>query len=180
MPNTPDGSTHNVYRVNVLPSSNQTYFRHHHLSSFLDEQSHAIMKRLEQLESLNKELIERSQQEGLMHDTMVDQLHLQDNRMSELVSSISTHEKYTETLLKQLQTQDQMYSDIIQKLELQEVFHQTVMERFNHQEALTEKVFRQLDMLRATIYERSAFIIEKITKPVQHLFLNPKKKSESK
>jgi hypothetical protein len=141
-----------------------------------------ILERLDKLEKENELVLNEITKEGLMHEAMVDQLSLQDQRLLEISSSLSTHEQQTIELTKQLQLQENMYDGVTEKLGLQEVFHQTVMERLDHQEAISEKIQRQLDHLKTTIFERASYLAEKIetnlskvAKPVHRFFVHKEK-----
>ncbi len=69
-----------------------------------------------------------------------------------------------EFVKNQQNTQNEMTS----KIEMQDVYHQTVMERLEQQEANTYKISRQLENLRAVIFERINYLAEKIEIQTKH------------
>lgn len=149
-----------------------------------------ILKNLEKLEStvLEHLAIMNNEQQKLLNMARFDEnqqqalyaeLTIQDQKTSDLLNKISNLEMYSKQLKQEVLNSNK---ELSAKIELQDVYHQTVMERIQAQEASTYKMNRQLENLKAVIFERIADLAEKIEhqskntiKTLSGIFIKPSK-----
>ena len=121
-----------------------------------------INEKLDQITGDQKELAQIVDKEELIHQAILAQLGTQDQSTLSLLKKMNEFEMVNRQLSDLVKNQLINQSEITSKLELQDVYHQTVMERLDQQEAVSHKVNRQLDSLKAVIFERIGHLAEKI------------------
>jgi hypothetical protein len=121
-----------------------------------------LLDRFEAIDEFNHELSKKYDNEGLINQAIVDQLTIQDTAIQQLSKKIEQFGGLHHSLSEQLEEQNNINDDILKTLELQESFHKTILERLEHQEALNQKMSREIDSLKATLFERFNYVIEKI------------------
>jgi predicted transcriptional regulator len=127
-----------------------------------DEANKILLHRLDKIEAFNHEIIKKYEKEGVVNQAIIDQLTIQDSAIQRLSKNIEQYGGQNKSLSEQIEDQNNMYEEIVSTFELQEAFHKTILERLNHQEALSQKMSRDLDSLRAVLFERISYVIEKI------------------
>lgn len=169
--------------------SKQDEITSHVLTIFSDrkEADNAFLEKFDQLEKKNEILLEKLENEGLINEAILEQLSYQDDMIKKLASNLEAYEQSRLELSSQINKQQELFEKISSKHEVEEIFHQTVMERLDQQEGNTKKIERQLDNIRAILFERASFLVEKveenfnkISKPVQRFFLQQENKTEKK
>ncbi|MFC0273892.1 hypothetical protein ACFFIX_21135 [Metabacillus herbersteinensis] len=121
-----------------------------------------ILERLSSMDRMKEELLKKIDDEGLLNTTIIDQLSFQDQSIQGLARKFDEYEQRHIETGSQLTSQAELNKQILEKLELQEAFHQTIVDRLNQQEALTQKISRELDNLKAILFERVTHIVDKI------------------
>jgi ribosomal protein S6 len=106
--------------------------------------------------------MKKYENEGLVNQAIVDQLTIQDSAIQRLSKNIEQYDGLHKSLSEQLDDKQRINDDILKTLELQESFHKTILERLDHQEVLNQKLSRDLDHLKATLFERIGYVVEKI------------------
>ncbi|WP_299088556.1 hypothetical protein [uncultured Metabacillus sp.] len=134
-----------------------------------DEAYKALIKRFEAIDEFNQELMKRQDNEGVVNQAIVDQLTIQDTAIKQLAKKIELFGGLHDHFSDQLTEQKIINEDILKTLELQESFHLTILERLDHQEAINQKVSRDLDSLKATLFERINYVVEKIEENYQQI-----------
>lgn len=158
-----------------FPKSNQEVYRHQYLNEVLKYQNQINQKLTSSIDSINsileqsmnkkQEIEERVGKDEIVHQAILAQLSTQDQIIINLTNKIESMEKEIgEFIINQQKTQNEMTS----KIEVQDVYHQTVMERLEQQEANTYKISRQLENLRAVIFERINHLAEKVEIQTKH------------
>lgn len=127
-----------------------------------EEAYKTLLERFEAIDEFNHELIKKYDNEGLINQAIVDQLTIQDTAIQQLSKKIEQFGGLHNSLSEQLEEQNTINADILKTLELQESFHKTILERLEHQEALNQKMSREIDSLKATLFERFNYVVEKI------------------
>lgn len=148
------------------------------------EQSKNLVKlqeKIGQLDDKYEGILTNLQSEKQLLEAILEQQVLHDN----LLQKVTERKKEEEEIFAQLQQHDEHLKDFANKLDLQEVFHQTIMERFDSQEGLLQKLSGDLAHLRSIVYERSAYLLEKIetgfikvAQPIHRFFIHGDKKAE--
>ncbi|MGM0875311.1 MAG: hypothetical protein ACQEWV_11010 [Bacillota bacterium] len=121
-----------------------------------------LLQRFEAIDEFNHELIKKYENEGLVNQAIVDQLTIQDTAIQRLSKNIEQFDGLHKSLSEKIDDQNTINDDILKTLELQESFHKTILERLDHQEALNQKLSRDLESLKATLFERISYVVEKI------------------
>ena len=81
---------------------------------------------------------------------------------SEVVNKLDKYGMATEQLELKVDEQLEMQTQLSQQLSKQADTQLEVLNRLENQEALTEKILRQIDYFRATLFERTNYLAEKI------------------
>lgn len=121
-----------------------------------------FLLRLNKLENLNHDLIQKHDDKELIHQAMIDQLTIQDNTIQKMSKNIDNYTEIQQDLNSQIINQHKTNEEILMALELQEAFHKTILEKLDQQDALNQKTARELDTLKSTLFERVNDIVEKI------------------
>ncbi|MBP3041213.1 hypothetical protein J9303_17250 [Bacillaceae bacterium Marseille-Q3522] len=127
------------------------------------------LKKQERMQTKQASLLE---QQSLLHQALLAQVAAQDESMSALLQKQEELKEMSHVLHSFLEKQGQQYAEINSKLLVQEIFHQSVIERIEQQEALSAKLSRQIEHLKAIIFEQAANLSEKLESSVKYL-VNP-------
>ncbi|MEC2077732.1 hypothetical protein [Metabacillus fastidiosus] len=149
--------------------------------------SEQMINQLHDLEKQNEELLKKLEAENQISQVIVDQLTIQDKSFTDFSRRIKESEEIQQSLTEQLDQQIHLNEQMKEKLSLQETFHESVIERINNQEAQTEKVTRDLENLKAIVFERISHVVEKIEENyklskdfIVHLFSKQNEHEEEK
>lgn len=127
-----------------------------------EEAYEMFIQRFATIDSFNQDIIKKYEEEGLINQTIIDQLTLQDTAMNQLSKKLDQFKEQHSNVSEQLISQKEINDQILNTIEIQESFHKTILERIDQQEAINLKTSRELDSLKATIFERISFVVEKI------------------
>ncbi|WP_147534841.1 hypothetical protein [Bacillus marasmi] len=189
--------THSVDAVQELFQKSTTTLKEQNMSLVASVENQCsnqqtILKNLETLETTVLDHLAKinDEQQKLLNVAKLDedqqhaifaQLTVQDQRTQDLLAKITALKNDSEQLKQEVITSNKKLSE---KIEVQDVYHQTVMERIQAQEAVTFKMNRQLDNLKAVIFERIADLADKIEyqskntiKTLSGFFIKPVKSS---
>lgn len=119
----------------------------------LDQQNKKMQTTLENEEQIKREILEQMSVLSESNQYTVDILH--------------QYESFNEHMMEQMNHMSQLQMDVGQKIMEQDDQQQLLNERLENQEALTEKTLRQLDHLRASLFERTNHLVEKIEESYQ-------------
>ncbi|GKU82862.1 hypothetical protein [Niallia sp. NCCP-28] len=143
----------------------------------------AIHSELLSVQTLIQKNSDTLDKEELINNTILEQIAFQEQAITSLSSQIKDYSEVNMEVKEKVDKTEELYSQVAEKLDLQEVFHQTLIEKMEKQEAYFSKITHQLDMLKSIIFERVHVITEhietnmnKLTKPIQHFFLQKEKK----
>ena len=133
-----------------------------------------------------------------MNQQLIDQINVLAQSNREIVSKLEQYESTFEQLTLKLNEQAEWQKQISDQMSIQGAHHNKVMSRLDNQEALTEKLVRQMDHIRASLFERTNYLVEKIEngyhltssyvykimtgsdQPLTFLMMNQKKGEEEK
>lgn len=118
-----------------------------------------VLEHLELMNAKQQELVCMSRFDENQQQALFAQLTVQDQKTSDLLKKIYELETFSKQLKQEMLASNH---DLSAKIEVQDVYHQTVIERIEAQEAVTHKMNRQLDNLKAVIFERIADLADKI------------------
>lgn len=121
-----------------------------------------LLERFEAVDQFNDKLIKKHENEGLINQVIIDQLTIQDSEINQISKKIEEYRTLNYSLTEQLDEQIRINGDVLNSIELQESFHKTILERLDHQDALNEKLSREIDTLKATLFERISFVVDKV------------------
>ncbi|WP_226527387.1 hypothetical protein [Metabacillus niabensis] len=127
-----------------------------------EEANELFFRKFTAIDSFNKDILKKYEEEGLINQAIIDQLTLQDTAMNQLANKIDQFKEQHSNVNKQLVSQKEINDQILKTIEIQETFHKTILDRIDQQEAINLKTSRELDSLRSTIFERISFVVEKI------------------
>lgn len=127
-----------------------------------EEIYHTLLERFEAVDQFNDKLIKKYENEGLINQVIVDQLTIQDTEINQISKKVEEYRNLNYSLTEQLEEQIRINGDILNSIELQESFHKTILERLDHQDAINQKMSREIDNLKATLFERISFVVDKI------------------
>lgn len=121
-----------------------------------------FIQKFSAIDSFNKDIIKKHEEDGVMNQTIIDQLTLQDTAINQFAKKLDQFKEQHSNVSEQLVSQKEINDQILNTIEIQESFHKTILERLDQQEAINLKTSRELDSLKATIFERISFVVEKI------------------
>lgn len=127
-----------------------------------EEAHNELISRFETLNTANQGLLEKHKKDELLNQAIIDQLTIQDTSLHQLTKKVEHFETLHSQFHDQLAEQLNVNESIKNNLELQESFHQTILERVESQDAIHQKMARDMDSLRATLFERINYVVEKI------------------
>ncbi|MDF2902682.1 MAG: hypothetical protein K0S25_320 [Bacillus sp. (in: firmicutes)] len=127
-----------------------------------------IYEKLDQITGDQMEFAQMVNKEDLLHQAILAQLGTQEQSTLNLLRKMNEFEMVSQELSDLVKNQLNNQNEITSKLDVQDVYHQTVMERLDQQEAVSHKVNRQLDSLKAVIFERIGHLAEKIELQSKH------------
>lgn len=158
-----------------LREPNQGYFMHNHTAEMIKEQKRINHHLHQSFNSLKKGY---AQQESRGRDILsqLKELHAGQLSTQEVITELSTITGFYESIVHQMENDvlatNEIKQQMEEQLELQKQIQEQLLqqkenqkevnERLENQEALTEKVVRQIDYLRAIIFERTNDLTEKI------------------
>ncbi len=134
-----------------------------------DEAYKMFLQKFKAIDTFNQEILKRYEEEELVNQAIIDQLTHQDTAMHQLSKKIDQFENHQTNLSSQLDSQTDINDQILKTIEIQESFHKTILERIDQQEAINLKTSRELDNLKATIFERISYIVDKIEENYRHI-----------
>lgn len=154
------------------------------LKNYLMEQEKMkkeLLERIAIFEKMNLAVMEKLQADSLLTEAILEQQSAHEDILVKMTANFEE----TNSVAEQLKKQEELYQDFSNKLGVHEVYHTTVMERLDQQEGLIKKLGGELDHLRAILFERTSYILEKlethlnrITKPIQRFFINTEGKEK--
>lgn len=100
-------------------------------------------------------LLENIENQDTKHQQLMEKLDYQNELQSSIIEKIENYEGSQQLLLSKLEEQTE-------KMEEQTVVQTNLITKIDTQEALIDKLLRQLDHLRSIVFERTAFLAEKI------------------
>lgn len=109
-----------------------------------------------------KELYEQNEILQTMMEKERQQLSTLHEANQDTASLLQKYEAFNEQMTNQMDHMLQLQTDAGQKIMEQEHQRHQLNDRLENQEALTEKALRQLDQLRAALFERTNHILEKV------------------
>lgn len=149
----------------------------------LEKLEATVLEHLTTMNTERQELLKMAKVDENQQQALFAQLSVQDQKTSDLLNKIGELESFSKQLKQEMLASSK---ELSAKIEVQDMYHQTVMERIESQEAVTHKMNRQLDNLKAVIFERIADIAEKIDcqskntiKALSGIFIKPSKDSKT-
>jgi hypothetical protein len=130
----------------------------------------SFSSQLNKQEEVYHNLLNKIEKEESVKEAILDSLMLQEAATNKLSQKLANQEQLYNGLLARLESQEKLFTKLAEKLALQEVFHQTLMEKLEQQEAANFKVERQLDSLKENMFERFAYMTEKVENNFKHMF----------
>lgn len=125
----------------------------------LEKLETTVLEHLEKMSAKQQELVKMTKFDEIQQQALFAQLAVQDQKTNDLLNKIFELETFSKQLKQEMLASNH---DLSAKIEVQDVYHQTVIERIDAQEAVTHKMNRQLDNLKAVIFERIADLADKI------------------
>jgi len=139
-----------------------------------EEAYKVLLERFEAIEMFNQELLKKHEDEGLLNQAIVDQLTIQDTAVQNLSIKLEKFGENHDDLNDKLAEQNEINEQILKTVEIQEAFHKTILQKLEQQEAINLKTSRDVDSLKATLFERISYVIDKIEENYRHVtgFIN--------
>ena len=117
---------------------------------------------METLDDKNKQLQVILKNEDLFKQEVIDQINIVSQSNQEIVQQLEKYESVNEQLVLKLNEQFDLQKQLSDQISKQEDSQSEMLSRLNNQEALMEKILRQIDHFRATLFERTHFLAEKV------------------
>lgn len=100
--------------------------------------------------------------EELAKQEIFDQLSFLSESNQDTIDYLGQYESFNGKVSDQLNYMLQLQTNVEQRIGEQDDEQYRLNERLENQEALTEKTIRQLDHLRASLFERTSYLVEKV------------------
>ncbi|MUK88620.1 hypothetical protein GMD78_09480 [Ornithinibacillus sp. L9] len=123
---------------------------------------HDAREWLQMLERNNKELQQLMANEVNVKQEIMDQIKNVSQSNHEIVNQLTQHESFSEQLTSQMDELYKLHQQMAEQITKQEEKQDQVLNSFENQEALMEKTIRQVDHIRAILFERTSHIVEQI------------------
>lgn len=144
-------------RFAELMESNEARYR-------FEDDAVQTMKRLDKRnEELQKTLMEKV----ALHEALSAKIDVVNESNAEIALRLERFEEEQKELLSKMDLSMRKQEKMVESLEAYKNSQETIAERVEQQEGLIDKLLRQMDFLRATLFERTHFIAEKIDKSYQ-------------
>lgn len=121
-----------------------------------------VLEWLEKLDEKNSTLQLTLKDEVIFKQEMKNYMDTLNHSNSEVVNKLDKYGLANEQLELKVDEQLNMQNQLSQQISKQADNQQEVLNRLENQEALTEKIIRQIDYFRATLFERTNYLAEKI------------------
>jgi hypothetical protein len=121
-----------------------------------------VLEWLEKLDEKNSTLQITLKDEVIFKQEMKNYMDTLNHSNSEVVNKLDKYGLANEQLELKVDEQLNMQNQLSQQISKQADNQQEVLNRLENQEALTEKIIRQIDYFRATLFERTNYLAEKI------------------
>ncbi len=120
------------------------------------------MEWLEKLDEKNSTLQLTIEDEVIFKQQMKNYMDTLNHSNSEVVNKLDKYGFANKQLELKVDEQLDLQNQLSQQISKQADTQMEVLNRLENQEALTEKVLRQIDYFRATLFERTNYLAEKI------------------
>ncbi|WP_407269759.1 hypothetical protein [Radiobacillus sp. PE A8.2] len=175
-----NGKYPTLYKTKAnLKASNQSSFRLNYLSELLDEQQRinkSLSRSFDELQLLQQQHQFKQSTRWQDVDNQLNALKEQnvdrENVTKHTQAQLTEIDQSTQAVLQKLESYQQINLQMMEMLSLQkqmadqinhqEKHHDHVLDRLESQEALMQKALRQLDNIRATIFERASHLSDKM------------------
>lgn len=121
-----------------------------------------VMEWLKKIDENNMKLQVMLENEGLFKQEIVDQIISVGQSNQEIVNQLGEFESSNEQLALKIKEQLEMQYQLSDLISKQEDTQSEVKSRLDNQDALTEKILRQVNHIRAILFERTNDLAEKI------------------
>lgn len=121
-----------------------------------------VLSWLEKLDEKNSTLQMTLKDEVVFKQEMKQYMDTLNHSNSDVVSKLDKYGLANEQLELKVDEQLDMQNQLSQQISKQADNQLAVLNRLENQEALTEKILRQIDYFRATLFERTNYLAEKI------------------
>lgn len=121
-----------------------------------------VLSWLEKLDEKNSTLQVTLKDEVIFKQEMKNYMDTLNHSNSEVVNKLDKYGLANEQLELKVDEQLDMQNQLSQQISKQADTQLEVLNRLENQEALTEKIIRQVDYFRATLFERTNYLSEKI------------------
>ncbi|HSO57682.1 MAG TPA: hypothetical protein VLQ66_05525 [Paenisporosarcina sp.] len=121
-----------------------------------------VLSWLEKLDEKNSTLQMTLKDEVVLKQEMMNYMDTLNHSNSEVVNKLDKYGLANEQLELKVDDQLEMQSQLSLQLTKQADTQLDVLNRLENQEALNEKILRQIDYFRATLFERTNYLAEKI------------------
>ncbi|MBU5466126.1 hypothetical protein KQI49_04680 [Virgibacillus sp. MSJ-26] len=126
-----------------------------------------ILDSLNDLVARHDEIETTFKQEGLAKQEIFEQLSILSESNQDTIDYLGQYESFNGKLSDQLNYMLQLQTNVERRIGEQDDEQYRLNERLENQEALTEKTIRQLDHLRASLFERTNYLVEKVEESFQ-------------
>jgi chromosome segregation ATPase len=140
--------------------------RHEQVEERIKEQLFSLEKNDNKLsDALTEKIAHGNEKMELMHASQQElsvQLKQYETEVQKLIEKMDDQAVLYEQLIGKVNDQTEVQQRLSEKVNEQENNQENVMSRLDNQEALTEKLLRQFEHLRSSLFERTAFLAEKV------------------
>lgn len=127
-----------------------------------DKFENNILLYLKKLEASNNELQNIFETERLSEQDFMGEIEHLSESYHEIANRLGEYRVTIEQLTGKISEQHDLQKQMAEQLAGQESVQEDVVNRLENQEALTEKIMRNIDYFRSILFERTAYLAEKI------------------
>lgn len=121
-----------------------------------------VVEQLKKLEENHDQLQVLIKQDQLMEHKIKDQLNSLTETSKKILKQIDVYETANHNVKEKVDEQQNLQKEIFTQLNKQGESQQELTRRLHNHEAITEKLIRQVEFIRSSLFERTAFLAEKI------------------
>lgn len=121
-----------------------------------------VLMQLDRLERENKNLQTMVQHGRLFEQKLKDQIQSFEETNQKVLKQLEDHNEAYDQINKKSEEQDNIQNKILTQLSQQNDHQQHLTDRLSNHEAIIEKIGRQVEFIRASLFERTTYLAEKI------------------
>ncbi|GAB3798360.1 hypothetical protein [Virgibacillus kimchii] len=137
------------------------------LAEMLEQKASSGNKKVEEMYASHQQLLGKLTDYETEFKRLIGRIDRQAEMHEQLIGKMNEQADLQEQLQGRVNDQAEVQQELSEKVNKQENTQGVVLNRLENQEALTEKMLRQMDQFRSALFERTAFLAEKIEESIK-------------